>query len=968
MSYLKRVFYACCIFFILLATLLAFLFTTTPGLYTTVQLANLVLPGKVKLHKATGRLLHHFAFKELTYADDTIHVEFQQGDVRWRLSALFHRQLGVELTANKLLVTPIKPSGIPKLPFTLKLNKFSINEVEIHLHQKIQHFEKFELQGSLTNDRWIIDFLKLNLANFHFSLRGSGLPGTPYTAAGLLEFEPLTKHTQGLQGNIKIDGDYARYHWQGQLKGPMQGTFEGTLKNGTELHTDAEWQYAQWPINAFMTLKSNKGHLTLNGVLSDFIINATSHLISPLEAEWQIIAHVKSNQTEVTSTLHLPQGRGDVKGTLEYNEQTTPKYKGEVYGQELDLSTTGFPLHHLAFKSQFFGNSPQTLDSDTELTADYLTHLLRANINYTPAAVDAKVTLGANMLRLNGTLPYQWQAKISIPQPQYLHPSLVGLQTTISANARLRSPQDATFTLNVSPGIYRLPEENNIPPIKFKGGQLSANITPQALRAHGAFNIDPYKTLNLSLYVPKLSLSALSKARNIDGKLNLQINSLDFLQSLNSNIDKVKGQFQMSLIASGALKKPVIKGELLLKNGSFTVPKSGLTFSAIQAKLQSGNKQWQAQGSIAANGHTLTLKGQGYFSPQVTGKLNITGENFPVVKTQDYNINVSPQLAVNFNPTGVNLTGSVLVPSAQLKPISYSNTVSLSGDVVFVRKKPATTNPLHLTTDVQIQMGKDVTFDVKGLRGSLDGAFHVKQSPQSPLTAVGELLIRDGKYKAYGQDLIIDQGQLLFTGGPIDNPEIHIRAIRKFSANNENLEGSNQLLDFSAANIETFDLGSQTTVGIEITGHISSHKIKLFSMPPTLSQSDILSMLLLGKPANQASRSGGQLLLTAISSMNLDTGTKGLQLLDQLKQSLGVDINVQNNPRYTQTTNQTGDNTTLVVSKSLSKRVYISYNIGLLDQNNSVITLKYLLNKFFSIQVTTSDAGNGVDVLYTRGN
>ena len=153
-----------------------------------------------------------------------------------------------------------------------------------------------------------------------------------------------------------------------------------------------------------------------------------------------------------------------------------------------------------------------------------------------------------------------------------------------------------------------------------------------------------------------------------------------------------------------------------------------------------------------------------------------------------------------------------------------------------------------------------------------------------------------------------------------------------------------------------------------MSGRLNAHKIKLFSIPANLSQSDILSMLLLGKPASQASQSGGQLLLAAISSMNLDSGTKGLQLLSQLKQTLGVDFNVQNNTRYNQPTTQAGGNTAFVVSKSLTKRLFLSYNIGLLQNDSNVFTLKYLLNKFFSIQVNTSDSGSGLDLLYTHSN
>jgi translocation and assembly module TamB len=454
--------------------------------------------------------------------------------------------------------------------------------------------------------------------------------------------------------------------------------------------------------------------------------------------------------------------------------------------------------------------------------------------------------------------------------------------------------------------------------------------------------------------------------QTIDGKLNLQLQSLNFLEGLSKAGERLAGQLQIKLTAKGSLTKPVVAGELVFTNGSLSVPKSGLVFSPITAKLQSSNKHWQAQGSMSTGGHALTLKGQGNFSPQLSGQLNIQGENFPVIKTTGYVVNLSPQLTLVFNPTSFAITGTILIPSAQLKPISFSNTTNLSEDVVFVKKESATApNPFNINTDVQIKMGQDVALDVKGLHGFLDGAIHVKQLPHGALSGIGELTIRDGKYKAYGQDLIVDEGQLLFTGGPIDNPSIRLRAIRKFSSTNSN-EGSKQLLDFSAASLDTVDITSETTVGIELSGRLNASKIKLFSIPPTMSQSDILSMLILGKPASQASKSGGQLLLAAISSMNLDSGTKGLQLLDQLKQSLGIDFNLQNNPKYNQGTNQLGDGTALVVGKSLTKRIYVSYNVGLLQTDSNVLTLKYLLNKFFSIQVTASDSGSGLDLLYTH--
>jgi translocation and assembly module TamB len=88
--------------------------------------------------------------------------------------------------------------------------------------------------------------------------------------------------------------------------------------------------------------------------------------------------------------------------------------------------------------------------------------------------------------------------------------------------------------------------------------------------------------------------------------------------------------------------------------------------------------------------------------------------------------------------------------------------------------------------------------------------------------------------------------------------------------------------------------------------------------------------------------------------------------MDQLQHTLGLDFDIQNNTTYNQKTNQAVDNTSLVVGKSLTKRIYISYNIGLLQTDSNVLTLKYLLNKYFSLQVNASDSASGLDLLYNH--
>ncbi len=73
-----------------------------------------------------------------------------------------------------------------------------------------------------------------------------------------------------------------------------------------------------------------------------------------------------------------------------------------------------------------------------------------------------------------------------------------------------------------------------------------------------------------------------------------------------------------------------------------------------------------------------------------------------------------------------------------------------------------------------------------------------------------------------------------------------------------------------------------------------------------------------------------------------------------------MDIDIQPNQTSQSTSASVG------IGKSITDKVYIHYSVNPFQENSNVITLTYLLNKFFSIQVSASDIGNGIDLLYTH--
>ncbi|MDF1683394.1 MAG: translocation/assembly module TamB domain-containing protein [Legionellaceae bacterium] len=599
--------------------------------------------------------------------------------------------------------------------------------------------------------------------------------------------------------------------------------------------------------------------------------------------------------------------------------------------------------------------------------------MLKANISADGTTITGRFVLGENHVTIQGPVKGPWTMHAKLADLKRLDPNLAALNSTLIADAVLQDIKHATLKAYLTPGEYILPKGSTPKAIAFRHAAVDLNLTPKALNINGNGHVNQHITGQLALELPGIRLdSAPPPNQAINGDVHLSITSFDFLDEFiklgedGALIQNLAGKLHAVLHIAGALNKPMLTSEITLNQAHVTLPELGLTLDPIKIKAKTDAKNWEAHMLVSSNnGPPLNLDGNGSLMPKLTGSAVLHGDDIILMNTPEYKLKASPSLTLALTPKAYDVSGSILIPEAHMSPVSFHHTQKLSRDVVYSdeEKDP---NPFNITANIMLDMGKKVSINLKGIQGLIDGQLHIKQQPKQAPTAIGKLKLRDGRYEAYGQKLNIEQGQLIFLGQQIDNPNLRVRAVRHFDQANAQFEGSNELLDFSASNLDSPNLGNNTTVGITVAGRIDSPRVKLFSKPPNLSQANILSMLLLGRPADQASKSGGAILLQAMSSMHLDSGTKGLKMLQDLQKSAGIDFDVQNSSLGT----KSGDisKTSVMVGKSITKRIYLRYNVGLFQENSNVLTLTYLLNKFLNIKVTASDVGNGIDFTYNRSD
>jgi translocation and assembly module TamB len=224
-----------------------------------------------------------------------------------------------------------------------------------------------------------------------------------------------------------------------------------------------------------------------------------------------------------------------------------------------------------------------------------------------------------------------------------------------------------------------------------------------------------------------------------------------------------------------------------------------------------------------------------------------------------------------------------------------------------------------------VVLGEDVELDVLGLSAEPEGSILLVDEPGRPTRGTGEIDLAGGTYQAYGQDLTIERGRLIFAG-PIDNPRIDLRAYR--------------------------EADDGVTAGLEARGTLDRPEITLWS-DPAMDQANQLSYILLGRPIGQTSAEDGDLVANAATSL----GIKGGNLLaEQLAARFGLEeARIETEGGY--------EEASLVLGKYLSPRLYVAYGVGLFEAANT-LRIRYLLSSKWTLEATSGE-GTAADLLYT---
>lgn len=425
--------------------------------------------------------------------------------------------------------------------------------------------------------------------------------------------------------------------------------------------------------------------------------------------------------------------------------------------------------------------------------------------------------------------------------------------------------------------------------------------------------------------------------KGLSGNASVQFDKLQWLALLSPNIVPPEGQLTGAISLTGNLDAPQLKGQLALENGLLRLPSSGTELSDIQLDVQLPKAQQSAiiQGSLKAGDGAMSLNGTAQWNapgnPSLT--LQATGDHLLVMDTHEARVHVSPRLKLDATPKRVHVSGELGLPEAHftLGEIPASAARVSSDETIISRKGEQSSRggiPLEAIIDLKIGNVDDqkVILEGFGLYSELRGQIRISQIDGKAAQGDGNVRITEGHYKAFGQDLSIERGEIFFNG-PLDNPGYSIQAIRR-----------------------TGDIRA----GIRLSGTLEQPSSSLFSDPP-LSDTDTLSYLLTGQAFNREGSSDAEadaLLLMAATRWGLKAGGGILENLqaksgfDTLRISADDDLN----------------QSALLVGKYLTPKLYLQYAIRLFEETD-IFSLRYQLTPSLQLEAE-SGTSQGLDLIY----
>ncbi|OHV11935.1 translocation/assembly module TamB domain-containing protein [Kushneria phosphatilytica] len=482
--------------------------------------------------------------------------------------------------------------------------------------------------------------------------------------------------------------------------------------------------------------------------------------------------------------------------------------------------------------------------------------------------------------------------------------------------------------------------------------KLDARFSPETAEARVRLALDDAGTLQLQTRVE----DPLGD-RRITGRLQINEIILSPYRPLVLGLEQLNGALNGDISLSGNLRQPLLNGTLALSDVRASGSQLPVSLDDARITLNLNGDQGSLEGHLDSGEARWALSGNASWPTTADwqARLTLDGGGSPLeIALPEYGrLRVAPHIEVAADPSQLNIGGRVRLPWARLEVSQVPpSAIKPSSDAIIITReedeaardaatgKPSATPEWASTSaqsleqagmavniDVRVIIGDDVHLEAYGLKTNLEGTLNVRQNAGA-LQVFGDVSLVDGRFQSFGQDLVIRQGKVIFSGPP-SQPYLQFEAIR----NPENTE-------------------DDVIAGLRVKGPASAPELQIFS-EPTMDESSALSYLLRGRAPDAEGGSSSDALTSALVGLSLSRSGRAIGALGE---TFGVqDLSLESSG--------SGEESQVKVSGYLFDRLKISYGVGLFSPI-AELTLRYKLVQNLYLQAV-SGANQALDILYT---
>ncbi|TEW52888.1 translocation/assembly module TamB domain-containing protein [Psychromonas algicola] len=461
----------------------------------------------------------------------------------------------------------------------------------------------------------------------------------------------------------------------------------------------------------------------------------------------------------------------------------------------------------------------------------------------------------------------------------------------------------------------------------------------------------------------------------IAANLDLFVPDFNTFSVLIPQVDQLAGQLQANLLIQGELNKPDLKGQILIADTAIISLQSPVQISDLNANIMVDDSHAKVDGYFFTNSKTtnkkrksnafieglILLKDTAVSALNIpqriaeinkvksteaasNGRADFTGyldwENNPKadinfkaeqMHISDYgktDLYLSPDINVIFDEH-LNLQGVIKVDKGEITVKELpEGAITVSKDVVVVdRKVKKTSADLPFSMDLKVNLGEQLHVKALGLDSYIHGDLLVAKTLSKALTVNGELTFSEGTYRAFAQQLVLQNSRVIFQGQP-DTPYLSLEAIR------------------DPNNIE-----DNVTAGVRVTGLPSQLKLTLFS-DTGMSQQNVLSYITRG----QAIKENSSVTNNQIAAALIGFGTGQTEdLINDIGSTVGIND-------LALATSGDGDQQSIGVKGTIAPGIELGYGVGVFETFN-VFSIRYKLFEKFYIEASTG-LSQAVDAYY----